>query len=307
MKKWMLKAVIQKAISFLPKPHRVNFLFQKYVTKGVQMNSEEFVHKISHARDHINYFEKHGSKPITGSSYLELGSGWYPIVPICLFLKGAEKLISLDIRPWITRKTINTAFEWIINEEAMVRDYLGLIDEDRFNALKSLVGSNPSLEMCLKTINLELRIGDARNLDISDASVNYISSNNTLEHIYPDILSEILNEFWRVLRFGGVMSHHVDMSDHFANMDESINEYNFLQYNEKTWALIDNTIQPQNRLRLNSYVNLFEQSNIPITEKSIYSGKPELVANMSIDPMFKSLSNEEIAITQAYLVSAKLF
>lgn len=56
--KWKAKAVVQKAISFLPQSERVNFLFQKHVTKAVNLTDQHFDWKITHARDHVNNFVK---------------------------------------------------------------------------------------------------------------------------------------------------------------------------------------------------------------------------------------------------------
>ena len=57
--KWIAKAVIQKAISFLPQPERANLFFQKHVTGGVYLTGEHFTNKITHARDHIAYLKKY--------------------------------------------------------------------------------------------------------------------------------------------------------------------------------------------------------------------------------------------------------
>ncbi len=66
-------------------------------------------------------------------------------------------------------------------------------------------------------------------LNIKSDSVDFICSNNTFEHIPADILSAILREFKRVIKPGGLMSHFIDMSDHFAHFDSRITIYNFLE------------------------------------------------------------------------------
>ena len=53
---WILKALIQKTISFLPYNHSVNFLFQKYVTKGVRLTDELFEDKLIHCSNHLKDF-----------------------------------------------------------------------------------------------------------------------------------------------------------------------------------------------------------------------------------------------------------
>ena len=57
IRKWHLKAVVQKTISYLPYANRLNFLFQKYVTKGVDLNDIYFGYKLEHAADHIAFYQ----------------------------------------------------------------------------------------------------------------------------------------------------------------------------------------------------------------------------------------------------------
>jgi len=41
--KWMLKAVVQKLIAFFPQREKINYLLQKYVTKGVELTDTYLV------------------------------------------------------------------------------------------------------------------------------------------------------------------------------------------------------------------------------------------------------------------------
>ena len=70
-------------------------------------------------------------------------------------------------------------------------------------------------------------------LSLQKESVDFICSNNTFEHIPQEILRDILVEFKRVLHPNGLMSHFIDMSDHFAHFDSRITIYNFLQIQQK--------------------------------------------------------------------------
>ena len=84
MKVWILKAIVQKVISFLPFSHKVNYLFQKFVTRGIRLTDELFIDKLTHFRNHYHYYLKYRDK-IEGKAILEIGTGWYPIIPILFF------------------------------------------------------------------------------------------------------------------------------------------------------------------------------------------------------------------------------
>ena len=96
MKTWVLKAIIQKQISFLPFPNKINYIFQKYVTKGGYLTDEYFYDRLDHAKIHLDAFYSNSEKQQL-SVCLELGTGWYPIVPISFFLSGVQKTYSVDI------------------------------------------------------------------------------------------------------------------------------------------------------------------------------------------------------------------
>ena len=49
IKKWILKAAIQKALAYLPGGHRMNYWLQKYVTRGVRLDEAHFRQKLEHA------------------------------------------------------------------------------------------------------------------------------------------------------------------------------------------------------------------------------------------------------------------
>jgi len=304
--KWKLKAVVQKGISFLPNNEKANYFFQKHITKGVNLNNEHFENKIGHSKDHIAFFKKHGE---TGpdKKIIELGSGWYPVVPIMMYLSKSGKVTSVDIQSWMTKETqlttINKFIEW--RKNGKLNSYLSDIDVDRWNYLLDISShpENYSFESINQIIGLRLLLQDARDLQLETDSIDLICSNNTFEHIYQSILTGILKEFSRVIKPKGVMSHFIDMSDHFAHYDKDINIYNFLKYSEKSWGLIDNTIQPQNRLRFKDYLEIYKSLNIPISEECNRPGSIEQLKEIKLHEEYKDYSLEELAISHGYIVS----
>ena len=110
MKIWVLKAIIQKTISFLPFSNSINYLFQKYVTKGVYLTDSYFYDKLKHASEHIDSYKKHTGIEVAETS-IEIGTGWYPVVPIALFLCGAQKIYSIDISSLTSRERIVTTID----------------------------------------------------------------------------------------------------------------------------------------------------------------------------------------------------
>ena len=69
MSKWILKAIVQKGISFLPFSQKINYFFQKYVTRGVYLSDEYFEDRLIHCREHYKQFRKYSS--VKDFSHLE--------------------------------------------------------------------------------------------------------------------------------------------------------------------------------------------------------------------------------------------
>lgn len=304
--KWKLKAVIQNMIALMPNKEKVNYFFQKHVTKGVNLNDEYFEFKIGHSRDHINYFNKYGNTDVD-KTIIELGSGWYPIIPLMMYLTNSGKVVSLDVQSWMNKETQITAIKKVIDwhDNGKIQKYFSSFDKTKWEKLQDISKNSSAytFDQINDIIGLTLMLKDARSLDFKNQSIDFICSNNTFEHIYPEILTGILKEFKRVIKSDGVMSHFIDLSDHFAHYDKSITIYNFLKYSDKSWKVIDNNIQPQNRLRFKNYRQIYHQLQIPITEEEIRLGSINNLQKVKIHKDFKSLNDKELAISHGYIIS----
>ena len=299
----MLKALIQKTISFLPNSHRINYWFQKNITKGVQLTDEYLDDRLIHFKNHLYFYHKYFGKKIAPDSILELGTGWYPIIPICFFLTGAKKIYTIDIAELCNEENLTTSLKKVIeyHERALLQKYVP-VKADRLQILKTLLTDKASKKEILAKLNLTYLIEDARKMSLQDNTIEYITSNNTFEHVYPDILKDILIDFKRVLKTNGVMSHFIDMSDHFAHMDASINIYHFLKFSEKEWDRIDNTIQPQNRWRMVHFRKLFADLNLKILEEKNRPGDLVALRSVNVHEEFRHIAEEELAISHGYSI-----
>lgn len=306
MKKWIQKAIVQKTISYLPFSHKINYLFQKFVTKGVYLSDEYFYDRLDHAREHLQSYKRYSSHEVPSTS-LEIGTGWYPIVPISFFLVGVEKIYSVDISFLTSKDRILTTLHKFVAcyDAGELQNYIDFLPA-KYDAIQRMLSNydSLSLEQILSTLNISYLIEDARKLSLADGTIDLVNSNNTFEHIYPHILIPILRDFKRVVnKEHGVMSHSIDMSDHFAHFDKTVTIYNFLQYSDKRWTWIDNSIQPQSRLRIYDYKKIYSDLNIPITSESCRPGSLEELSGINLHPKYTNAPPEENAISHCHFVS----
>ena len=99
------------------------------------------------------------------------------------------------------------------------------------------------------------------------------------------------------------MSHFIDMSDHFAHFDKTINIYNILQFSDTEWQWIDNSIQPQSRLRIDDYEAMYRELEIPITEESHREGNLQELKQIKLDARFAEKPLKINAISHCHFVS----
>ena len=190
-------------------------------------------------------------------------------------------------------------------ENGRLSTYLSDVSAERWEIVAELIKDYKShdFETICKKLNLQLMLKDARSTELNEQSIDFICSNNTFEHIPGEILFGIIKEFKRIIKRKGVMSHFIDLSDHFAHFDHTITIYNFLKYSDRRWQLIDNSIQPQNRLRFKEYRNMYISLDIPITEEAIRPGDLDALAKVEVHKVFDHFSPEELAISHGYIVS----
>src|SRR6516165_9970624 len=99
MASWLLKAFVQRSIAALPNPHYWNELLQERVTHTLELTDGRFDCSLSNCRNHLEQFRRYGSTARGNFSAFELGTGWFAVVPIGLFLSGAREVWTWDIAP----------------------------------------------------------------------------------------------------------------------------------------------------------------------------------------------------------------
>jgi hypothetical protein len=103
MPSWIVKAIAQRGIAALPNPHYWNELFQKRVTHSLELTDEVFETGLQNCRMHLEHLRRYGATAKTSFAVFELGTGWFAVVPIGLFLCGAREIWTWDIAPHLQR------------------------------------------------------------------------------------------------------------------------------------------------------------------------------------------------------------
>jgi SAM-dependent methyltransferase len=299
---WIAKAVVQKTASALPWGwgYSANDFFRRHVTKGADLSDQVFKERSTAAARHVEAGLSFRDQPV-----LELGTGWYPVVPVALYLCGFSSITSVDLVQHLNEEGLRKVvgrFTDLEDREAL-RELLPHYEPDRIDRLRKFL-EDTSRPLVPANVCLTLMTGDASRLPFSDRHAGFILSNSVMEHIYPEVLRPILVEFRRLLRPDGRMSHVIDLSDHFSHSDDKITPYNFLRFSDRAWRMIDNSIQSQSRLRVDDYRALFTDTGWVSTNETTNPGDVDLLSRVRLDHRFEVKAPQVNAVRETHTILA---
>lgn len=80
---WVIKAYLQKSLSYLPTGGKANYLLKRHITKGLPVKDEEFFEKVLVAIYHFNsYLEYCQPENLSSAFFYEFGAGWDLLTPL---------------------------------------------------------------------------------------------------------------------------------------------------------------------------------------------------------------------------------
>ena len=306
---WKTKSKIQNAIAILPKS--ISYSLYYWIQRNYgNLRNPNPTKRMMFAIESWNKIKDFGINPV-GKIFFETGTGRMPVVPISYWLMGAEKIITVDLNPYLKEELVIDVLEYIKNNKRQVINLFAPISvKNRLDALERFANeSSFSLGEFLNYCNIEyIAPCDASNTSLPDDFIDFHVSNTVFEHIPEDVLLNILKEGNRITKQEGLFINRIDYTDHFSHSDNSISEINFLQYSEKEWeSLAGNRYMYMNRLRHNDYLRLFELSGHSVCEVETYVNNDLLKViekkDFKISDDFILKSKNELIIIGAWIVS----
>jgi hypothetical protein len=307
MPHWLLKAAVQRGLGVLPNSHRLNEVLQRWVTHSLDLTPERFLTHLDNCRIHVEHLRRWGLANGSAFSVFDLGTGWHPVVPIGLFLCGAREVWTWDIVRHVNmRRSVNVLQQFIeLARRGVLHHYLPELIPERLERLREATTASVSgdaIEL-LNTLNIRYCVGDASASRLPHNSVDLIVSFGVFEYLSVNELTAILEKFRRIARPDAVMSHWIDLRDQYAHFDPCISRFNFLQYSDRAWRLLNNPIISLNRLRINDYRSLLRKVGFTLVdEDAAFANEPEL-ACVPLAPRFSSYPTRDLLALHAWLVA----
>jgi len=227
----------------------------------------------------INVFEKHYRYYHRKSfTCLELGCGDSLASALIARKHGAERVYLVDVGDFVDRNI-------------MMYESLALkLDMDiDFYSVESY------LERCYASY---LTHGLKSLKTIPDNSVDFIFSQAVLEHVRKGEFRQTLDELRRILKYGGKMSHSVDLKDHLGG------KLNNLRFSESWWEddRIANSGFYTNRLRYSEMLKLFEDSGFEYECVDIKRFEKIPTPRKMMDESFSRFSDDDLRVSSFHVV-----
>ena len=310
MPSWLIKVFVQRCIGTLPNSFYWNALLQDHVTHSVRLSDELFDDGLQVCKQCFERLRVLRPGAQNGFSAFDLGTGWYPVIPIGLFLCGARDMWTWDIAEYVTRDRLQLTIGRFFDRRKMVQEYLSS-EPERFRLLEELirrcqVAEGSAVRELLEPLGIHYRIGNAAKTGLPAESVNLIVSNGVLEYIAPELLADMLKEFRRIAAPNSLMSHTIDLADQYATFDAGITQFNFLRFSDGLWRWLNNPLIPLNRLRINDYRAAFARNGFEIVDEQNRLGDRSALQRTTLAERFRSYSMDDLIVVHTRLLAVPM-
>jgi hypothetical protein len=308
--RWKTKALIQNILSILPSgiSHEMYYKAQR-VCGGLRK-----VDPMVGIRDGIAIVRRimGAGKDICDKVFVEIGTGRTVTIPITLWLCGASRIITVDLNPYLKTELIREELDFIRSNQEAVLEMVGdCVARKQFNERFDWIARG---RIDIKGFMKESRIdyfapSDARKLPVWDKTIDYHISNNVLEHVPLEMMSQILSEGRRKLKDDGLMAHRIDFSDHFSHSDPRIPTINFLQYSEEQWLRYSgNRYMYHNRARIDEFEEVMDKVGLRIIDRKLEIDQDAvrlIKSGFKLDKRFAGKSEEVNSTLNCLVVAIK--
>lgn len=235
-----------------------------------------------------------------GRAVLDLGSGWFPIVPILVRIAGAHQVHLTDLERLLDRETLFASARFLHARIAEIDSALGVPARQLETMLTPpALAFDDLLRWFGLTYTVPFDSGSMPHVDL-------VMSRTVLEHIPPPTLAKLFADFRDRLRDGGMLSHIIDHTDHRQHRDKSLSRIDFLRYSDTAWRLLTINMQDYtNRLRHTDYLTLLADAGYEILfeDRDIHPPSVEDARRMPLATRFKDIPPEILGTIVSHIVA----
>lgn len=295
---WRIKGIVQKALSTAPGGTHVNDLLQR-TTGGLRDIDATVDSKVVDDWVVLARQLRELNVEIRDAVLVEVGTGWFPVLPLCFAFAGARTCHTFDVARHLNTRLTSRAIARLRVHLPRIADTTGVSIEQVQGRYEHVSGS-PDVSTALDRAGVRYHApADAAHSGLGNGSVDAVFSNSVLEHIPSRGIAAILRETARIVKPAGVSLHSVNCGDHYAYFDRSITSINYLKYSDRQWRLWNNRLLHQNRLRPDDFLQLAEDAGLQVV-LSRFTPKEHLLKmlpTLGVAEQFERYSPDQLCAT----------
>lgn len=306
---WRIKGILQKLLGTTPGGETIHYRLQRRFG-GLRDPRREIGLKIDDWELMVRQLRDAGLD-IPDARLLEIGTGWYPTLPLACYLAGAARVHTCDLnrllKPDLMRLCIDELQRHLPRIAAACDQPLSEI-EGRYARLRSAAAtSDDPGTITAGIIDYRAPADIVDDHGLKEASIDAVFSNSVLEHVPPQAIERIHRASQRLLRPGGWIFHSVNCGDHYAYVDSTIHQLHYLRFSEREWAFWNNSFLYQNRLRAHQFLDAARAAGFEIVLDTSHP-RPQRLAQLQAMPVaaeFADIPPERLCITTVDFIGRK--
>lgn len=288
---WQTKASLLSLLSRIPGGRSLHYLTQRYLSRSLPVSDQAFREfRIENAGFHLHNLQTYFPKQALESAVLfEFGAGWELGIPLIFAGLGIGQQRVYDLHRHARLSLLQASWKQILAHRQAIEQQTGR----KFSTSRIEHSGPKSWRMLSQEMGIQYQApGDARATGLSDSSVDFCHNSSTLEHIASEDIHSILEEMYRILKPGGILSCVIDLQDHYSYADPQISPYHFLQYSRSAWEQFNPAFHFQNRLRHPDYRHLFEQAGFEVVHETLTGPDAELKNSLQHTAIHSEFGNQ---------------
>lgn len=304
---WRIKGVLQKILGVMPYGHELHYRLQRNFG-GMRDIRRECILKIDDWAIMAEHMRNAGLR-IPGARLAEIGTGWYPTLPLACYLSGASEVHTFDLNRLLKPELVARCIEVLGEQLPRIIDISGADAESvqaRYRRLQAAADTSDLSRLSEGVIRYHAPI-DFTASGLPDGAVDAVFSNSVLEHVPPEVVRPIYDAAMRLLAPGGLMFHSVNCGDHYAYIDRKIHQLHYLRFSDAQWAFWNNAFLYQNRLRAHVFVDAARDAGFEIALDTS-NPRPERMkqlAEMPVHPQFAHIPPEKLCLSTVDFIGRK--
>lgn len=277
---WKTKSAAFRILSSVPFGGAMHHFLQRHVTHEWPRTEAVLDELIVAAHDILSAAAIEGR--LGEARFLEIGAGRDVAVALALRMMGVGSVTTLDIERLARIDLIN-------HSAGCIAKQLG-VPVPSFTSFDDLAAFGVDYRAPMRITDIEGEYFDC------------FYSVDTLEHIPPASLTEVLAAARTRLKPEGITVHIIDYSDHYAR-GGGASRINFLRYSDSDWETHNSRFLYMNRLRHSQYLEMFAQAGFQSIDADPFRLDIAEVPVDELDAKFRAMPVEDLATLRARIAA----